>query len=416
MRFIADLHIHSKYSRATSPDMDLEHITEWAQYKGLGLLGSGDFTHPDWFKELRFKLESRDNGIYHYRGVDFMLTAEVCNIFTKNGKSRKIHNMIFAPSFEVVEQINRQLKRHADLSMDGRPIVNLYASRLVELVMGISPDCLVIPAHIWTPHYSLFGANFGFDSLEECYEDQAENIHVLETGLSSDPSMNWRLTGLDKHSLISNSDAHSPSKLGREANVFDCDMDYKAIRQALKRQDISRFLYTLEYFPEEGKYFHDGHRKCLCRLTPKEARDGDNKCPVCGKKLTIGVMHRIEGLSDRPSGIKPANAIPFRHLVPLEEIIAMAFGLGTGTQTVLHEYHKLVKSFGNEFTVLLEATKSELNEVTNNKVADGIVRVRQGKVNIIPGYDGEFGKLNIFDGDRRQSHRADDREEQLEIF
>ncbi|HAD82108.1 MAG: DNA helicase UvrD [Candidatus Edwardsbacteria bacterium RIFOXYD12_FULL_50_11] len=416
MRFIADLHIHSKYSRATSQDMDLEHITEWAQYKGLGLLGSGDFTHPDWLKELRFKLESKDNGIYHYRGVDFMLTAEVCNLFTKDGKSRKIHNMIFAPSFEVVEQINRQLKRHADLSMDGRPIVNLYASRLVELVMGISPDCLVIPAHIWTPHFSLFGANFGFNSLEECYEDQAENIHVLETGLSSDPAMNWRLSELDRHSLISNSDAHSPSKLGREANVFDCDMDYKTICQALKRQDISRLLYTIEYLPEEGKYFHDGHRKCLSRLTPKEARDGGNDCPVCGKKLTIGVMHRIEELSDRPPGIKPANAIPFRHLVPLEEIIAMAFGLGTGTQTVLHEYHQLVKAFGNEFTVLLEATKAELNEVTNNKVADGIVRVRQGKVTITPGYDGEYGKLNIFDGDRRQSHKTNEPEEQLEIF
>jgi uncharacterized protein (TIGR00375 family) len=300
--------------------------------------------------------------------------------------------------------------------MDGRPIVNLYASRLVELVMGISQDCLVIPAHIWTPHFSLFGTTFGFNSLEECYEDQAENIHVVETGLSSDPVMNWRLTGLDKHSLISNSDAHSPSRLGREANVFDCDMDYKVICQALKRQDISRLLYTIEYFPEEGKYFHDGHRKCLSRLTPKEARDGDNICPVCGKKLTVGVMHRIEELADRPTGIKPANAIPFRHLVPLEEIIAMAFGLGAGTQTVLHEYHKLVKAFGNEFTVLLEATKSELNEVTNNKVAEGIVRVRQGKVNIAPGYDGEFGKLNIFDGDRRQLHKTNEPEEQLEIF
>jgi len=416
MRFIADFHIHSKYSRATSPDMDLEHIAEWAQFKGLGLLGSGDFTHPAWLKELRFKLEPRDNGIFHYRGLDFLLTAEVCNIFTKDGKSRKVHNIIFAPSFEVVETINRQLKRYSDLSMDGRPIVTLYDSRLVEMIRDVSPDCMVIPAHIWTPHFSLFGANFGFDSLEECYEDQTEHIHVMETGLSSDPAMNWRLTRLDKHSLISNSDAHSPSKLGREANVFDCDMDYKVICQALKRQDISRFLYTIEYFPEEGKYFHDGHRKCFSRLSPKESIENDNKCPVCGKKLTIGVMHRIEELADRPSGVKPSNAIPFRHLVPLEEIIAMAFGMGLGTQAVMQEYHKLIKAFGNEFTVLLEATKAELNEGTTNKIADGIVRVRQGKVNIIPGYDGEFGKLNIFDGDRRQSHKADEQEEQLEIF
>jgi uncharacterized protein (TIGR00375 family) len=416
MRFIADLHIHSKYSRATSPDMDLEHITEWAQLKGLGLLGTGDFTHPEWLKELRFKLEPRGNGIFHYRGVDFMLTAEVCNIFTKDGRARKVHNIIFAPSFEAAEAINRQLKKHSDLSLDGRPIVSLYASRLVELVNDVSPDCLVVPAHIWTPHFSLFGSSFGFDTLEECYENQAEHIRVLETGLSSDPAMNWRLTGLDGRCLISNSDAHSPSRLGREANVFDCEMDYKTVCQVLKRQDVSRLLYTIEYFPEEGKYFHDGHRRCECRMSPGESMAHQGLCPSCGKKLTLGVMHRIEQLADRPAGIKPPHAIPFRHLVPLEEIIAAALSMGTGTQGVMQEYHKLIKAFGNEFTVLLEATKAELSEVTTNRVAEGVVRVRQGKVSIVPGYDGEYGRLDIFDGDRRPPRQPSDQEEQLEIF
>ena len=396
MRYIADFHIHSKYSRATSPDMDLEHIAEWAKYKGLGLVGTGDFTHPSWFKELKFKLEPTGDGLYNYKGVDFILTAEVNNIFSKNGKTRKVHNLIFAPSFEAVEELNRRLRVFADLAVDGRPILPLYASRLVELVLKVDPRCMVVPAHIWTPHFSLFGSNAGFDTVEECYEEQTPNILAMETGLSSDPPMNWRLSQLDPFSLISNSDAHSPAKLGREANVFDSRLGYDAIRQALKDKDPKRFLFTVEFFPEEGKYHFDGHRACKARLSPKEAKARKNLCPVCGKKITVGVLHRVDDLADRSAGAVPQGAIPCRRLIPLEEIIAAAFDMGTGTQKVLQEYHKLVKEFGNEMAVLLDIPETELQKTATPRVAQGVIRVREEKVNVLPGYDGEYGEIDIF--------------------
>jgi uncharacterized protein (TIGR00375 family) len=417
MKFIADLHIHSKFSRATSRDMDLEHICEWAKFKGIDLVGTGDFTHPLWLKELRFKLESGGNGLYAYRGVHFMLSAEVNNIFTKDGKVRKVHNIIYAPSFEEAEEINARLKQHADLSIDGRPILPLYASRLVELVMDVSPDCMVVPAHAWTPHFSVFGSNSGFDSLEECYEDQTPNIFALETGLSSDPAMNRRLSALDGHSLISNSDAHSPSKLGREANVFDCQMDYNTVRQVLKTRDKKRFLYTIEFFPEEGKYHYDGHRACGVRLSPAETKKHKGLCPSCGKKVTVGVMHRVDELADRREGEFPESAVPFKRLVPLEEIISLAIGFGVGTQKVNQEYHKLISHFGSEFNVLLDAPAAELGRVTTGPVAEAVIKVREGKVQVLPGYDGEFGTIMISDKPAEPSKEIKKKsKKQMELF
>jgi uncharacterized protein (TIGR00375 family) len=418
MKFIADLHIHSKFSRATSRDMDLEHICEWAKFKGIDLIGTGDFTHPLWLKELRFKLEPKGNGLYAYRGVHFMLSAEVNNIFTKDEKVRKVHNLMYAPSFDEAEEINARLKQYADLSIDGRPILPLYASRLVELVTDVSPDCMVVPAHAWTPHFSAFGSNSGFNSLEECYEDQTPRIFALETGLSSDPAMNRRLSALDDCALISNSDAHSPSKLGREANVFDCQMDYATIRHVLKTRDRKRFLYTIEFFPEEGKYHYDGHRDCGMRLSPSETKKHKGLCPSCGKKVTVGVMHRVDDLADRREGEFPENAVPFKRLVPLEEIVSLAIGVGVGTQKVNQEYHKLISHFGSEFNVLLEAPATELGRVTTAVVAEAVIKVREGKVQVLPGYDGEFGTIMISDKPAEPAAKADKSKskKQMELF
>jgi uncharacterized protein (TIGR00375 family) len=398
MKFIADLHIHSKFSRATSRDMDLEHICEWAKFKGIELLGTGDFTHPGWLKELRFKLEPKGGGIYHYRGVNFIFSAEVCSIFTKDDRVRKVHTLLYAPSLEAAEEINARLKVHADLASDGRPIVPVFASRLAEMVLEASPEAMIIPAHIWTPHFALFGANSGFDSVEDCFEEQTPNIFALETGLSSDPAMNWRLSALDKYSLISCSDAHSPSRLGREACVFDCQMDYATIRRVLKEKDKSRFLQTLEYFPQEGKYHYDGHRACNLRLSPSETKKHKGLCPVCGKKITVGVLHRVEDLSDRPRDYLPENPIPFKSLVPLEEILSLALKVGTGTQKVNQEYHKLISHFGNEFNVLLEAPAGELTRVTSLSVAEAVLKMRAGQIQILPGYDGEYGTISFDEG------------------
>lgn len=414
MRFIADLHIHSKYSRATSPEMDLEHISEWARLKGLELLGSGDFTHPEWFKELRFKLEPGGPGLYRYKGVSFMLTAEVNTIFTKDGRTRKVHHLIAAPSLEAAAEISRHLKKYTDLAIDGRPILPIYASRLAGIVFGISEECMIIPAHIWTPHFSLFGSNSGFDRIEDCYEEYTDRIFALETGLSSDPPMNWRLSALDRYSLISCSDAHSPGKLGREAVIFDCELDYSDIRQALKEKDPRRLKATIEFFPEEGKYHYDGHRACGVRLNPREAIQQGNVCPKCGRRLSPGVLHRVEELADRRAGERPENAIDYINLVPLEEIIASALGVGVGTQTVGRQYRQLVARFGNEFTVLLDAKESEILEVAEEKVAQGIAAVRRGQVYVEPGYDGEYGRIELFGPKPKKP--AGNKKEQMELF
>lgn len=397
MRLIADLHLHSRYSRATSRDMDVENMSRWANLKGITVLGTGDFTHPVWLRELRDKLEPNDRGLYVHDGVHFMLTAEVSSIYSAGGRLRKIHNILFAPSFEVVERINAVLGRFGNLLADGRPTLTLPSDRLVEYLMEISPDCMVSPAHAWTPWFSLYGSMSGFDSMVECFGDQLKHVAAVETGLSSDPAMNWRLSELDRVVLLSNSDAHSPAKLGREANVFACDPDYIEIMRALREKDLSRLLYTIEFFPEEGKYHYDGHRLCNRRMTPKETIAAGGKCPVCGKPPTVGVLHRVERLADREEGFVPEGAVPYRNLVPLEEIIAEAVGARPGTVGVREEYYKLCSAFGSEFNVLLDAPVEEVRRHTTLRVAEGLRRVREGRVRIAPGYDGVFGEISIFD-------------------
>lgn len=397
---IADLHIHSRYSRATSKEMIIPKIAEYAKLKGIGMVGSGDFTHPEWLKELKRNLKDTGNGIYEYNGVKFILNVEVNNIYTKKGKLRRLHILIFAPDFDTVDKINKYLGRYGKLASDGRPILSLDVYEMFKALLNISPDIFIIPAHIWTPWFSLFGANSGFDSLEECFGDLKDKFFAVETGLSSDPSMNWLWSCLDNYTLVSNSDAHSPSRLGREVNVFKEDLNYYQLRDVLKNKDKKKFLYTIEFYPQEGKYHFDGHRKCGVRLSPKEARFNNNLCPVCSRNLTIGVLHRIEALSDRDEGYVPDDAIPYKRLIPLEEVIAEAKGCGRDTVGVKNEYRRLCNIFGNEFEILLNTPIDELKNNTEDKIAIAIDRVRRGDVVINPGFDGEFGKVKIFEEEK----------------
>ena len=403
MKFIADFHLHSKYSRATSKRMDLEHLDKWAKIKGIKVLGTGDFTHPEWLKILKEKLIPAEPGLFKLSTrpglVDetrFILTSEISCIYSKNGKVRKIHIIIFAPSLEIVEKINAHLGWIGNLKADGRPILGMDAKELAKTVLGISEDCLIVPAHAWTPWFSIFGSRSGFNSIEECFEDYSKYIYAVETGLSSDPPMNWRVSALDKITLISCSDAHSPQKIGREACIFDIEISYPKILEAIKSKDPQKFLYTIEFFPQEGKYHYDGHRNCQTSLSPQESKKYNNICPVCGRPLTIGVLNRVEKLADRPEDLKPEGAIPFKSLVPLNEIIAEGFGINTGTKQVKMEYKSLIRKFGNEFKILLEAPREELAAATLPEIAEGIIKVREGKVHITPGFDGVYGKIRIF--------------------
>jgi uncharacterized protein (TIGR00375 family) len=410
MKFIADLHLHSKYSRATSRDMEVENLSLWAKRKGVKLLGTGDFTHPLYLLDLKSKLHPLGSGLFARpedpEGTHFMLTAEVSNMFTQGGKGRRVHTLIFAPSFEVVDRINAQLGKLGKISSDGRPIFGFSAKDLVKMVLDISPDCLLIPAHAWTPWFSIFGANSGFNSIEECFEEESKHIRAIETGLSSDPEMNWRLSALDEITLISNSDAHSPSKIGREANIFNCDLSYAAIAEAIRKKDPRKILFTIEFFPEEGKYHFDGHRNCKILFAPQETRKNKGLCPVCGKRLTVGVMNRVEELADRPEGVISPKAIPALHMVPLDEIIADALGVGTNASSVEKEYLRLVEKGGSEFDILLELAPEDLASFTPPLILEGILRVRQGRLKITPGFDGVFGKIQIFSSLEREKGPA----------
>ena len=412
MEFIADFHIHSKYSRATSRDMDVAHIAEWANIKGVTLMGTGDFTHHLWLEELKHNLEDTGNGLFKYQGINFILTAEISSIYSKKNKTYRIHNLIFSPSFKTTDKINAALSNCGNLASDGRPILGLDAAELARIVFDIDENCMIVPAHIYTPWFSLFGSMSGFDKIQDCFEAQTPKIFALETGLSSDPAMNWRLSALDKYTLISNSDSHSPSKIGREANVFDCELNYKTIREVLKSKDKKRFLYTIEFFPEEGKYHFDGHRLCNTRLAPEETKKYNGKCPKCGRAVTIGVMNRVDVLADRPQGYMPSNAIPYKNFIPFNEIVAEAKGVAKTSVAVEREYRALVAKFGTEFEILLRATEGELLKGLPRKVAEGVLRVRKGKVNIQPGFDGEYGKISIF-GDEE---KAPETEKQLSLF
>ena len=414
MRFIADLHIHSRFSRATSRDMSLENLWKWAQLKGISVVGTGDFTHPRWYQELKEKLDIKYDNLFKLKvkycaddipescraEVYFMLTAEVSCIYTKNGKVRKIHSLIFAPDLATVSRINTVLSRIGNISSDGRPILGLDAKKLLKIVLDVSEKALIVPAHAWTPHFSVFGASSGFDSLEECYEELTGYIHAIETGLSSDPSMNWRLSSLDKITLISNSDAHSPANLGREANIFDTGVSYDSIIRAIKTRE--GFLKTIEFFPEEGKYHYDGHRACGVSLSPRETIKHNYLCPVCGKKVTVGVMHRVEKLADREGGIRPSGALPFHSLIPLREIIAETIRIGVNSKAVNSEYFNLIEKLGNEFEILIEASLDDVERAGSPMLREAISRMRSRNVHIAPGYDGEYGRIKILDDVKRK--------------
>jgi uncharacterized protein (TIGR00375 family) len=418
MRFVADLHIHSKYSRATSRDMVLETLAPWAKVKGIGLLATGDFTHPEWLFLMKEKLEPMGNGFLRLkngttvldgppfrglpvmsRSVAFILSSELSFIYSKGGKVRKIHVMVLAPDFESVERINRRLQAVGNLVSDGRPILGLDVRLFCRMVAETAPRAVVIPSHIWTPWFSLFGANSGFDTIEECFEEMTPSIFALETGLSSDPPMNWRLSALDRFALVSNSDAHSPSKIGREANVFDTDFSFRGLLDALRTNDPAKFLYTVEFFPEEGKYHYDGHRKCGVVSPPRESMKTGDLCPKCGKKLTIGVLHRVEELADRDSGEGRPGRIPYKNLVPLNEIIAEALGKTPECQGVWDLYFRFIREFGDEHSILTDVPVAELARVSPENVAEAVDRMRKGQVHIAPGHDGEYGTIRIFSED-----------------
>ncbi|MCS6927394.1 MAG: endonuclease Q family protein [Candidatus Binatia bacterium] len=399
MQIVADLHVHSRFSRACSREMEIERLAWWAKRKGIDLLGTGDFTHPIYLTALRQQLEPAEAGLFRLRagerGVRFMLTAEVTNIFRHAGRLRKTHTLLFAPSFAAVDRLTARLAKHGTLALDGRPTLTCTARELLTIVRETAPECEVIPAHVWTPWFSVLGAFSGFDSLAECYGEETQYIRAVETGLSSDPAMNWRLSALDTVALISNSDAHSPPKLGREANVLDCELSYEAVVGALTSRDPTRFLYTIEFFPEGGKYHFDGHRHCQTRFSPAETRQANGLCPVCGKPLTIGVLHRIDALADRPAGFIPPHAIPARHLLPLQEILAVVLQQRPETKKVMAAYHRLVDRYGPELRLLLDLPEEELTTLTPPGVGHAILQVRRGQVEITPGYDGTYGKIGF---------------------
>jgi uncharacterized protein (TIGR00375 family) len=407
MRVISDLHVHSKYSRATSERMVIEEITRFARVKGLNLVGTGDFTHPRWLKELGEDLvEVSDTGLYKPAKdpdspVHYMITGEVSTIFTFEGKIKKIHHVILTPGLEAAIQVNDRLSRYGNLTVDGRPVLDMTAPQLVEEVMGVSDENVVIPSHAWTPWFSIFGAFSGFDRVEDCYQDMTRRIPALETGLSSDPPMNWRLSALDKYALVSNSDSHSawPWRIGREANVFELErLTYREVVDAIRKKDPERFKFTIETDPAYGKYHWTGHRNCNISLSPQEAIKFGNRCPVCRRRLTKGVEQRVEELADRPMGFRPEGAIGYMHLLPLSEIIATVLGVTyPGSQRVWSVYNPLVARFGDEYTVLIDAPQQEMSKIVNPKIAEAIVRVREGRVRVTPGYDGVYGQLVIFE-------------------
>lgn len=396
MRLIADLHIHSRFSRATSPEMDLPALARWAKVKGIDILGSGDFTHPQWFNTLEAGFVPAGDGLYRYEETLFMLTAEVAAIWSQAGRVRKVHLLVLAPSLEAAARINCELAQIGNLAADGRPMLGISAKSLVEAIWSAEPNAEVVPAHAWTPWFSVFGSRSGFDSLEECFGEHRERIFAIETGLSSDPAMNWRLSCLDEIALVSNSDAHSPAKLGREVTLFDLPAaSYDGILRAIKEREPTHFLGTIEFFPQEGKYHYDGHRACGIVLAPREAMAKGNRCPVCGKPLTIGVMHRVEELADRPEGEGSAGRVPYRSLVPLVEVIAQAIGFQPGTKSVTQEYERLIGHFGSEFRILLDLQEDELRKATSPRLLQAIGKVRAGELDIEPGYDGVYGKVTI---------------------
>lgn len=408
---IADLHIHSRYSMATSKEGNPENQDLWARKKGISIVGTGDFTHPAWRQELAEKLVPAEDGLYKLKeeyvldeakqlpgeAPRFVVTGEISSIYKKNNKVRKVHSLLLLPGLEDADKLSEKLEAIGNIRSDGRPILGLDCHDLLGLMLEISPRGMYIPAHIWTPHFSVFGAFSGFQTMEECFEDLTPYIHAVETGLSSDPPMNWRISALDCFQLVSNSDAHSPSKLGREANLLDIEYSYEALFHAI--QEGKGLDGTIEFFPEEGKYHFDGHRKCHICLSPEEAEKYDGKCPVCGRKMTIGVDHRVSELADRSYGFVPENAKKYESLVPLPEVIAASVGYSSASKKVQGQYEHILHKLGAEFTVLRELPIEDIRTECGYLVSEGIRRLRDGRVIRSPGFDGEYGRIKLFEDD-----------------
>ncbi len=418
MPFHADLHLHSHYSRATSKNLNLEHLYKWAQLKGIRVVGTGDFVHPGWMDELEEKLQPAEEGLFRLKPeiertmdvqvpaacrapVRFMLTVEISNIYKRLGRVRKVHNIILAPGFEAAKSLQARLGAIGNIQSDGRPILGLDSRDLLEITLETGPMACLIPAHVWTPWFSALGSRGGFDRISDCYGDLTEHIFAVETGLSSDPLMNWRLEQLDPYVLVSNSDAHSPGKLGRETTLFDTSCDYPAIYNALSDPEDEGLTGTVEFYPEEGKYHYDGHRKCERRMHPRETIDGKGLCPDCGKPVTVGVMARVEALADREEGKKPPRARHFFSVIPLPEIIGEAKQVGPGTKTVDTVYQAMVSRLGSELDILLDIPEDDIAQVGGTLIAEGIRRMRVGEVDILPGYDGDYGVIKLFNPEDR---------------
>ena len=409
MKTIADLHIHSRFSMATSKEGTPENLDFWARKKGISLIGTGDFTHPVWREELKERLVSEGNGLYRLRdeyvkeesrkfpgeGTRFVVSGEISSIYKKNGKTRKVHNVILLPSLEAADAMAQRLEKIGNIHSDGRPILGLDSHDLLEMMMDVCQEGILIPAHIWTPHFSVLGAKSGFDSVEECFEELTPYVHALETGLSSDPAMNWRISKLDRYQLVSNSDAHSPSKLGREANLLDIDCSYEGLYRAI--QTGEGLEGTVEFFPEEGKYHFDGHRKCGVSLSPVEAERLGGICPVCGKKLTMGVDHRVEQLADRAEGFVKKDGKKYESLVPLPEVISTCMGYSAASKKVQGCFEQMIQTLGTEFDILRNVPSEDIKSCAGERIAEGIENVRTGNVKRIPGYDGEYGKIELFE-------------------
>jgi uncharacterized protein (TIGR00375 family) len=419
MQFIADLHIHSRYARATSRELNLENLHKWAALKGITVVGTGDFTHPSWFAELQEKLEPAEEGLYRLKNpwrqaveqelpptcrneVRFLLSVEISAIYKKHGRTRKVHNLVMLPDLAHAEAFNRRLGAIGNLKADGRPILGLDSHDLLAISLDVCPDVLFVPAHIWTPHFAVLGSESGFDSLEECFDELLPYVFALETGLSSDPPMNTRLSALDRFAIISNSDAHSAQKLAREATCFDTELGYAAIYTALKERDPARFTGTLEFYPEEGKYHYDGHRKCQIRWKPSQTLQADGRCPVCGGKLTVGVLHRVEHLADRSEEAEPVVQRPFVYLIPLPEVIGAALDVGPDSKRTTAIYKKLLEQFGPELGILRTVPPEDIARCGEPLVAEALSRMRTGAVQILAGYDGEYGTIRIFSSTERE--------------
>lgn len=403
MNFYTDLHIHSKYSRATSKNLTLEELAIWAKKKGLSLIGTGDFTHPAWFEEIKQKLIPSDDGTFRLKpeiekeinaSVKFMLTVEISTIYKKWDKTRKVHHVVFVPNLKTAEIFRNKLDAIGNIKSDGRPILGLDSRNLLEIVLESGENSYIIPAHIWTPWFSVLGSKSGFDSIEDCYGDLSEHIFALETGLSSDPEMNWRVSKLDKYRLVSNSDAHSASKLAREATVFNIDPNYYSIMNALKTGE--GYVGTVEFFPEEGKYHEDGHRKCNICMSAKETKKHNGICPVCGKPMTIGVSYRVNELADKKDlNTLPKTAGKVYSLIPLQEIISEIMQVSASSKSVCNEYEKLINKFGTELSILQDIPTDEISK-TSEILAEAIARLRKGQVIKQAGYDGEYGVIKLF--------------------